>query len=177
MHITLIMVSTANGKITRGDDSTNQSWSSPEDATLLNALKGKYKLLVMGRKTWQRKKKQIKLQPNILRIILTKNPEKYVLFAVNGQLEFLNKTPKELIPYLETRGYSKMLLLGGSKTNTLFFRDKLIDELHLTIEPRIFSLGKNIIADKELAVQLQLVRVEKLNDSGTLHAIYQVIKS
>ena len=69
-----------------------------------------------------------------------------------------------------------MLLVGGSEVNALFFKNNLIDKLHLTIEPRMFGLGKNIIAEQDYAVQLQLVSVEKLNDAGTLHAIYTVIK-
>ena len=35
-----------------------------------------------------------------------------------------------------------MLLVGGSEVNALFFKNNLIDKLHLTIEPRMFGLGK-----------------------------------
>lgn len=176
MHITLIMVSTVNGKITRGDDPNVTDWSSPEDMILFADIKSKYNLIVMGNKTYQTNKDRIHLSEKTLRVILTKNPTEHKKDEVRGQVEFTDVDPKTLIHNLESRGYTKMLLVGGSEINALFFKNNLIDELHLTIEPRIFGLGKNIIADEELAVQLQLVGVKKLNQNGTLHAIYTILK-
>ncbi len=176
MHITLIMVSTANGKISHGDDPDETSWSSTEDQSLFSSLKQTHNLIVMGSETYLANKKRMKLQNNVLRIVFTKNPKKYRTSEIADQLEFVNTAPKKLVHNLESRGYTKMLLVGGSEVNALFFKNNLIDKLHLTIEPRMFGLGKNIIAEQDYAVQLQLVSVEKLNDAGTLHAIYTVIK-
>ncbi len=176
MHITLIMVSTVNGKITHSDDPDETGWSSTEDQTLFSSLKQTHNLIVMGSETYLANKKRMKLQNNVLRIVFTRNPKKYRTNEVTDRLEFVNTAPKKLVHNLESRGYTKMLLVGGSEVNALFFKNNLIDKLHLTIEPRMFGLGKNIIAEQDYAVQLQLVSVEKLNDSGTLHAIYQVIK-
>ena len=176
MHITLIMVSTVNGKITHSDDPDETGWSSTEDQTLFSSLKQTHNLIVMGSETYLANKKRMKLQNNVLRIVFTRNPKKYRTNEVTYRLEFVNTAPKKLVHNLESRGYTKMLLVGGSEVNALFFKNNLIDKLHLTIEPRMFGLGKNIIAEQDYAVQLQLVSVEKLNDSGTLHAIYQVIK-
>lgn len=176
MHITLIMRSSVNGKITHSNTLSRLNWSSPEDAELFNKLKKKHSLIVMGRKTYIANKKHIKLQNNILRVVFTRNPEKYCDNEVTDQLEFVNTSPKKLIQNLESRGYTKMLLLGGSEVNALFFKNNLIDQLHLTIEPYLFGLGKPISSDEELAVQLQLTSIKKLNDRGTFHAIYRVIK-
>lgn len=176
MHVTLIMVSTINGKITRDDDPFVTDWSSPEDMILFTDLKSKYNLIVMGNKTYQANKDRIKLSKNILRLVLTKNPQDYKNQQVPEQLEFIHETPTQLIKNLEARGYKKMLLVGGSEINALFFKDNLIDELHLTLEPYLFGSGLNIIAEDELVVQLQLKSVEKLNQNGTLHAIYTILK-
>lgn len=176
MHTTLLMVSSLNGKITNGVSQNEPTWSSKEDVALFTKLKNTYSLLVMGQKTYTQNKKSMTLQASVLRVVLTKNPSFYAKEEIAGQLEFINKTPKELVTYLETRGFSRMLLLGGAETNTLFFRDHCIDELHLTIEPYLFGSGKNIINEDDLSVRLNCIKLEKINDAGTLHAIYKVLK-
>ena len=176
MHITLMMVSTVNGKITRGDDPFVTDWSSPEDMILFSDLKSKYNLIVMGNKTYQANKDRIQLSPKTLRVVLTKNPTEHKKDGVTGQVEFTDVDPKTLIYNLESRGYKDMLLVGGSEMNALFFKDNLIDELHLTLEPYLFGSGLNIVAQDSFAVELLLQSIEKLNGAGTLHAIYTVIK-
>ena len=78
MHITLIMVSTANGKISHGDDPDETSWSSTEDQSLFSSLKQTHNLIVMGSETYLANKKRMKLQNNVLRIVFTKNPKNIV---------------------------------------------------------------------------------------------------
>ncbi|MEK7060813.1 MAG: dihydrofolate reductase family protein [Patescibacteria group bacterium] len=176
MDITLIMRSSINGKITHSDDPDETSWSSKEDQILFSSLKQTHNLIVMGSETYMANKERMKLKNNVLRIVFTRNPKKFRAKEITNRLEFVNTTPKKLVHNLESRGYTKMLLVGGSEINALFFKNNLIDKLHLTIEPRMFGLGKNIIAEQDYAVQLQLVSVKKLNDAGTLHAIYSIVK-
>lgn len=176
MHITLIMVSTVNGKITSGDIRKQSDWISPEDAALFTTRKKQHTLLVMGRKTWQRNIKHITLEPKVLRIILTNHPSEYASDAVKGQLEFVSMSPKKLVASLEGLGYKKMLLVGGSEINSLFFKENLVDELHLTIEPHLFGKGNNLLSEINVDVPLKLKSIEKLNQSGTLHAIYTILK-
>lgn len=170
------MVSTVNGKITRGDDPYVTDWSSPEDMILFANLKSKYNLIVMGNNTYIANKDRIKLSTKTLRIVLTKHVHEHKMDLLEGQLEFTDMNPKTLLSSLESRGYKDMLLVGGSEINALFFKDNLIDQLHLTIEPRLFGRGTNIIAEETFDIQLHLLSVEKLNDRGTLHAIYSVLK-
>lgn len=177
MHITLMMVSTVNGKITRGNEPDVTAWTSLEDKALFMTMKKEYTLLVMGSSSYLANKERIKLSNDILRVVLTRDPKKYAADHMVDQLEFTNLSPKELVENLSSRGHNEMLLLGGAEINALFLKENLVDELHLTIEPHLFGRGKNLIATDDIAVQLQLTSVEKLNDSGTLHAIYQVIKS
>lgn len=177
MYVTLIMVSSVNGKITHNNTISRSNWSSIEDTMLLNDIKKQHNLIVMGRKTYIANKEQIRLQNNILRVVFTRNPEKYRENEITDQLEFVNIAPKKLITRLESRGYAKMLLVGGSEINSLFFRDKLIDELHLTIEPYLFGKGINLLTEINFDVQLHCKSVEKLNTNGTLHVIYTIQKS
>jgi dihydrofolate reductase len=91
-------------------------------------------------------------------------------------LEFSNETPEKLIERLSTLGYKKALLVGGSIINGLFLKNNLVDELYLTIEPKIFGKGKNIVEEQSLDKSLQLINVKKLNKTGTLLLKYKINK-
>ncbi|MFA6081553.1 MAG: dihydrofolate reductase family protein [Patescibacteria group bacterium] len=91
-------------------------------------------------------------------------------------MEFSNETPEKLIERLSTLGYKKALLVGGSIINGLFLKNNLVDELYLTIEPKIFGKGKNIVEEQSLDKSLQLINVKKLNKTGTLLLKYKINK-
>lgn len=167
------MVSSLDGKITKGDSSNIYEWTSPEDQNYFADLIKSNNLIVMGSATFDAVKP--KPQKNKLRIVLTRSPQKYSEFAVSGQLEFTSETPPELVNRLDKQ-YQHMLLVGGGKINTLFFKAGLVDELWLTLEPKILGKGKNIISENDLDIRLQLVESKNLNDQGTLLLKYKVLQ-
>ena len=69
-----------------------------------------------------------------------------------------------------------MLLAGGSEIATQFFKDSLIDEFWLTMEPIILGSGKPLVSDEVLNIPLKLLSLRKLNTRGTLHGRYKVVK-
>ena len=175
IKVTLAMVVSLDGKSTNGKFK-NQEWSSREDQNHFQFLIASNNLIIMGRKTYEAAKPVIRLQEGKLRIVLTKDPEKFKNSTIAGQLEFSKESPLALLERLAKSGYKKMLLVSGSTVNTLFFKAKLIDEIWLTVEPRIFGLGKSIVDNTELDVQLFLESTEKLNENGTLLLKYKVVK-
>lgn len=174
MKIVLIMVSSVDGKITRWVDADAYTWTSKEDQDHFEKTRAKATLMVMGRATLDLIRPQLK--KGKLRVVMTSNPAKYKLEEVSGQLEFTNEEPRDLVKRLEKKGYKKMLLVGGAGVNTSFFKQGLVDELLLTIEPKIFGKGKAIVTDEELNVRLKLLSIERLNKQGTLLLMYQVDK-
>jgi len=180
MKVVLIDVSSLDGKLTRWTDNNIYKWASVEDFLHFQKVKSENNLLVMGSGTFDKvkdiEKAGLKPEKERLRIVLTKNPEKYQTFNVPGQLEFSSEKPKELIDRLEKNGYKQMLLVSGGKLATSFFEEELIDEIWLTIEPRIFGKGENLIQEKEFDINLQLLSYEKLNKQGTLMLKYKVTK-
>lgn len=168
MKIVMVMVSSIDGKITKGDDPHIYSWTSAEDAEYFFSLIRESKLIMMGSGTYDVVQTKIKPKPGTLRIILTRNPEKYASDLVFDQLEFSNESPKQLVKCLEQRGFTDLLLVGGSVTNALFLKEKLVDELWLTIEPKLFGVGKHIVDNQPLNINLALLSTEKLNEKGTL---------
>lgn len=176
MRIIMVMLATVDGKTTKGDESNIYTWTSPEDQKYFFSLIKKHDLIIMGRPTYEAVCSRIKLQENKHRIILTRQPERYNSKTVKGKLEFSDETPKQLAKRLTLLGYKKILLVGGSIINGLFLRQNLVDELYLTIEPRIFGIGKSIVEGQLLNTKLQLTSIKKINKTGTLLLKYKVNK-
>ncbi|KKR71838.1 hypothetical protein A3A55_02365 [Candidatus Roizmanbacteria bacterium RIFCSPLOWO2_01_FULL_40_14] len=176
MKVIMVMVSSLNGKITRGNDPYIYTWTSPEDKKLFFSHIERNNLMVMGRKTYEAAHKLITHTPEKRRIILTKEPRKYAPEEMPGMLEFTDESPRRLTSRMKKKGYQQMLLVGGSVVNSLFLRDNLVDEIHLTIEPYVFGTGTSIVATGSITTRLILTSVKKLNKKGTLHLIYTVEK-
>ena len=174
MKIIMVPVSSINGKITKGNDPNIYKWTSDEDKKLFFSMIARNNLIVMGSKTYEAARHIIKLKKNKLRVVLTRNPAKYAKRIVKGSLEFSSETPLDLVRRLEKKGYSKMLMIGGREINSLFLKNGLVDELHLTIEPFIFSTGRDLVADDNFNISLKLIKIKKLNAKGTLHLRYKV---
>ena len=68
-----------------------------------------------------------------------------------------------------------VLIVGGAQIATLFLKAQLIDELWLTIEPKIFGTGSSFVNDEKLDFELKLISCEKANEQGTLITKYKVI--
>lgn len=168
------MVQTINGKITEGENAKVYKWTSAEDKQHFEKLVEQHNLIVMGSNTYEAAKKVIKPVPGKFRIVLTRNPDKYVAETIEGQLEFWTSTPEELVKQCEEKGFTEMLLAGGGQINTLFFNAGLVNQLYLTVEPKIFAEGKSIVDEKVNVIDLHLVNMEKLNEKGTILLHYSV---
>src|SRR3989344_2196841 len=164
MKVIALIVQSINGRITKGSDEKVYQWTSGEDKEHLKKM------------TYKAFKKYIQLSPNTLRMVMTSQPEKYKDDIVIGQLEFVNKSPKELVEKYEKKGYKELLLLGGSKIYSSFLEAGLLNELLITIEPVLFGTGTPFI-ESHKHVSLKLVSIEKLNDKGTLLLKYSVYPS
>jgi len=174
MNITLIMVQSVDGKITQGQSSYHDGWTSKEDLSYFQDVVAKQRLIVMGKHTYESFKDKIVLSPHIRRIVMTRNPTAYSAAAVPGQLEFTRETPSELVTRLESMGYTHMLLVGGSHVNNAFLAEKLITECLISIEPTFLGQGKSLFTSLHRNVQLTLRDTKKLNKRGTMVLHYSV---
>lgn len=177
MKITAVFVSSVDGKVTKGDDPNIYTWTSEEDGSHFFSLLKNYHLIIMGSKTYEAAKEKIKLSSSTLRVVLTNDTNKYKNQEVPGMLEFTKGSPQNLIKRLENTGYSEALFVGGSRLFHTLLKNRLIDELYLTIEPRLFGNGLTLIhGDETLDISLTLEEMKKLNDQGTLLLTYSVNK-
>ncbi len=177
MKIIMAAVSSLNGKITKRNDPNIYTWTSKEDSQLFFSLIEKNNLIVMGSKTYEAARSLIKLKKGKLRVVLTRNPKKYSKETIKEMLEFSSENPLQLIKRLENRGYKKILLVGGATINSLFLKSKLVNEIYLTLEPKIFGSGKSLLNEESLDISLKLISTKKLNRQGTILLKYKVLNS
>ncbi len=151
------------------------AWSSHQDQDYYKNVLDESRLIVMGSNTFNAE--TFTPKENHRLIIMTRNPGNYKNREVPGQLEFTNEPPVELADRLRREGYKQMMVIGGPHVATSFLKEQLIDELWLTIEPKIFGTGGNFATDVNLDISLRLIHFDKVNEQGTLITKYQVLKS
>jgi dihydrofolate reductase len=175
MKIILIFVSTLDGKVTKWGEPHVNSWSSHQDQDYYKHILSESRLIVMGSNTFNAD--TFTPSGNNLFVIMTRHQNKYKSFEVSGQLEFTNESPFNLSARFKSKGYKQMLVVGGPHVATSFLKEQLIDELWLTLEPKIFGTGGNFVTDVNLDINLRLIHFEKVNEQGTLITKYSVVKS
>jgi dihydrofolate reductase len=174
MKAILIFVSTLDGKVTKWGDPHVRLWTSHQDQDYYKKIWNESRLIVMGSNTFNAE--PLNPSPEHQLIVMTGQPDQYKSLEFSGQLEFTNESPLELINRFKSNGYEQMLVVGGPHVATSFLKEQLIDELWLTIEPKIFGTGGNFVAEGKLDIDLRLIQYAKVNEQGTIVAKYAVSK-
>lgn len=165
-----MLAATVDGKIAKSKTHL-ASWTSKEDKMSFIKETKKAGVIIMGRSTFATIGKPL---PGRLNIILTSSPEKFKEEEKRGILEFIKGSPLEVVSLLKRRGYTLAILGGGANTNAKFLEAGLVDELLITVEPKIFGSGVDLFAGS-FDVDLELLNVSKLN-KNTIQLRYRVIK-
>jgi dihydrofolate reductase len=174
MKTILIFVSTLDGKVTKWGESHVSSWSSHQDQDYYKKVLNESRLIVMGSNTFNTD--TFKPSADHQLIVMTGHPGKYKSLEVPGQIEFTNESPAELTTRFRNKSHPQMLVVGGPHVATSFLKEQLIDELWLTLEPKIFGTGGNFVTEVNLDINLHLIHYEKVNEQGTLITKYAVLK-
>lgn len=174
MKNVLVFVTTLDGKITKWGEPLVTTWPSEKDKEYFRKKWNDSKLIVMGSTSYH----SARLKPSSKRllVVMTKDLYKYINQEVLGQLEFTNESPVQLVKRYTLEGIEQMVIIGGPHVATSFLKEQLIDELYLTIEPRIFGTGGNFVTEEKLDINLRLISCEKVNDNGTLITKYTILK-
>lgn len=150
MKLILIMAMTADGKIARN---TNHfpDWTGKADKQMFKKTTMDAGVIIMGSKTYNTIGKPL---PDRLNVVMTRHPERY---KPCPDLMVTNESPAALLAELSEKGYRKAVLAGGATINSLFARDKLIDEIVLTITPALFGKGLSLFSES-LSAELDLLQ-------------------
>jgi dihydrofolate reductase len=159
MKIIMMMAMTADGKIARNDNHF-PSWTSREDKALFAQITKKHGVVLMGDKTFWTFPAPLSERLNVV-FTLDKNPPQ-----IKG-VKWVSGEPEKVLAELEKMGYESAILGGGCYLNSLFLRKKLIDEIILTIEPRLFGSGLSLFGDN-VNVNLELLEAKKINSQSVM---------
>ncbi len=171
----LVFVSSLDGKITKWENPHVRSWSSKSDQDYFTGIWNDAELIVMGRDTFT--PDPVRPDSKRLLLIMTSQPSKFKSMEIPGQLEFSDESPSKIVKRFEKTRVKEMLIVGGAHVATSFLKEQLIDELWLTIEPKIFGVGSNFVVGEKLDIKLKLLDYQKANEEGTLITRYEVIKN
>ncbi len=159
------MAMTADGKIAK-DKTQFADWTSREDKKLFVEISKSCGVIMMGENTFNTFPSPLKDRLNVVFTEDLNKPETAGVKWASGE-------PKTVLEELEKMGYTSVLLGGGSFLNSLFLEKKLISEIVLTIEPKIFGAGLSLF-NRDLDADLKLLEVKNLNEN-TIMLHYQVL--
>ena len=153
--VTLMMAISADGKIAK-DKNQLANWTSPEDKKLFVTESKKHGVVMMGENTFNTFPAPL---PNRLNVVFSESPKEN-----HDNVKYVTGEPEKVLEELESMGYTSALLGGGCFLNSLFLKNKLISEIVLTIEPKIFGSGLSLF-DTDTEASLELISLDKLNDN------------
>lgn len=156
--VTLIMASSLDGKIAKNKDHF-ANWTSKEDKQVFIQTSKDFGMIMMGYNTFKTFPKPLK---DRLNVVFSKNTEE----DIEG-VKWVKGEPEKVLEELEKMGFKKALLGGGTGLNTLFLQKKLINEIILTVEPKIFGSGLSLFND-DFDINLELLELKKINDNSYL---------
>lgn len=165
IKVIMMMAITVDGKIAK-DKTQFADWTSREDKKLFVEISKRCGVIMMGENTFKTFPAPLKERLNV---VFTENPDQTAIPGV----KFVSGEPTVVLKELEELGYSEVLLGGGSFLNSLFLEQKLISEIVLTVEPKIFGSGLSLF-NRDLDANLKLLEFKKLNED-TLMLHYQVL--
>ncbi|HBW73946.1 MAG TPA: dihydrofolate reductase [Candidatus Magasanikbacteria bacterium] len=169
MKAVLLMAITLDGKIAK-HTTHPATWTSKADKKVFIEATKNAGVIIMGQTTYDTIGRPL---PGRLNVVM--NPEPDRTKNIPDTLEFTNTQPSELLKELEARGFSTVIVGGGSTINGLFLSQGLLDEVWLTIEPRLFGEGLSLFRGADVDISLQLIEVKKL-DENVLQVKYKIIK-
>jgi dihydrofolate reductase len=163
-----VVATSLDGLITK-HDSEGATFSSEADQEYFRKVLKTFDCSVMGATTFEASKDLIlkALHLERLRVVWTRNPEKYASYEQAGKLEFSANDLKSILGDLEQRGKQRCAILGGSSVYSECLQQGLLDELWLTLEPLVFGDGKKLTTGM-LDVRLELLSTEHLSKNTLL---------
>ncbi len=168
MQIILIAAQSLDGFITR-HDIPGTAFTSEADKRYFRQVLEQFDASICGGNTYRVDRALFlgSLQPGRRRVVLTRQPKAFAADERPSELEFTNEDPAILIARLRHLGHIRCALLGGSQIHQHFLQAGLVDEVWLTLEPRLFGRGTPLISG-QVDVNLSLLSHELLGGDTLL---------
>ncbi len=161
------VASSIDGRIAKSGKS-GTDWTSKEDWSFFTkSLKG-MDAVIAGHNTYRVAKERLKRRNTV---VLTSKAAK---LKIEGKTTFFNPEKSDIKKFLRIKKYKKIGILGGAKVYDFCLKNKMLDELFVTIEPYVFTTGVPMFSGKEFRkYKFILQSIKKLNKKGSLLLKYK----
>lgn len=166
MKLTLLMAMTADGKIARDKDHF-PNWTGKADKRMFKKITTEAGVVIMGSRTFRTIGKPL---PGRLNVVMTRHPER---FDPSENVVFSTDPPEILMKKLAAQGYKSAVLAGGATINTLFVRARLINEMVVTVIPKMFGQGISMFCET-MDLSLELIERREI-EPGVLVLHYRFL--
>lgn len=167
INFTAYVVASIDGRIAKDSKST-ASWASIEDWNFFQNAISKFDVVVVGHNTYKVSEKRLKKRNTI---VFTSKISK---LKIVGSVAFINPEKENILNFFNNHGYKKVAILGGSSVYSFFLKNKLLNNLFVTIEPYVFTTGVPMFSgNKFYKYNFLLQSVKKLNKNGTILLKYK----
>ncbi len=160
------MTISIDGKTTRSDDDT--SWVEESDIARMDSLMMEAGVRVMGSNTYRSFGDDLPNDKALL-VVFTKN-EELLRMDINN-VRFTSEDPKKVLDMLNSEGYEKIMIAGGSELNTYLLINGLIDEIRLIVKPIVIGNGKSLFNELPNLEYFKLLSSLELEE-GKVELIY-----
>ncbi|GAB5562144.1 MAG: dihydrofolate reductase family protein [Synoicihabitans sp.] len=176
MLVVLIVAQSLDGFIARHDE-PGVAWASSADQRWFRQALGEFDCQVMASTTYQTVRDHLrsKSEDGCFRIVMTRRPQNFAADQETGALEFTSASPAAILRTLTDSDRTACALLGGATAHDAFLRSGLVNEIWVTIEPRIFGRGTPLVRETQ-DQKLAIISSERLPNSDSLLVRYRVIK-
>lgn len=168
MEVVVYLAQTVNGYIAKTDDST--PWSKSEWNAYSSTIRSA-KNLVVGRKTYNIMKKSGEFKkcgnPTVVVVSRSKlnRSKENVLFVTS---------PNAAIKTLTSKGFSKIIIGGGSQLNKYVLEKHIATNLYIDVEPQLLGFGIPFCAPAKFHKMLKLLKIRKLS-KNTIQLQYRIL--
>lgn len=159
MKVILFMAISLNGIVAR--ENNEEDFLSNDNWGTFVELAYKTGCIIWGRKTcevvqsWD--KKYSESLSDVKKVVVTTDKD---ILLDEGYIKA--DSPRSAIDILTKRGFSEVILSGGSKLNSSFAKMNLINEIILNIDPVIIGKGIPLFDSEEFDLKLSLLKSKRI---------------
>lgn len=162
MKTVLICAMSLDGRIARtGDDRLD--WTTPADMRFFVRETKRIGVVIMGHATYRTIGRPL---PGRLNVVMTRSVAGKQ--SIPNQLEYTSLQPAELLESLGRRGYNEIAVVGGGDTNSAFLRASVVDEVWVSIIPKLLGNGIGLAGNESLSIDLEYLSQEMLSEQVML---------
>ena len=177
MRVILIAAQSLDGRITF-HETAGATFASEADRHFFRGALPGFDCSVMGGGTFRVSENRIRERAadgRLLVIMTSKAGNGSPFKEREGVVEFSAASPGKVLAGLRARGMKRCALLGGGRIYGVFLAAGLVDEVWLTVEPRIFGTGVALAGGVAVDARLKLLSSERLS-ADTLLLKYEVAR-